>query len=187
MIYFFTPYSLQLKLLDAIDQYMQLLQPDDWAVIMDGDIMFLHPDFGHQIERHIMAHPHTGLFTSYASRCHYRTQVPEGVDMENDSIRYHKRIANIRKSIFYGESRQIERKIAGHLMVIQKRTWDRIRAIVLETASGKHILGVDTKISKAVMTIGLKILLMEDVYVLHYCRLEEGFDYKNHIEPCTIE
>jgi hypothetical protein len=53
MIYFFTPYSFNFKLLDAITGCMNLLQPDDWAVIMDGDTMFLQPDFGHQIQRHI--------------------------------------------------------------------------------------------------------------------------------------
>jgi len=66
---------------------MDLLNPDDWAVIMDGDTMFLQPDFGHQIQQHIENHPEAGLFTCFASRCHYSIQVPPGVDMENDSIR----------------------------------------------------------------------------------------------------
>ncbi|TSA37661.1 MAG: hypothetical protein D4R64_05565 [Porphyromonadaceae bacterium] len=78
MIYFFTPYSFELKLLDAIAAYMELLQMEDWAVILDGDTAFLNPDFGHQIKTHIENHPTAGLFTSYASRCHYRVQVPRG-------------------------------------------------------------------------------------------------------------
>ncbi|TSA38806.1 MAG: hypothetical protein D4R64_01700 [Porphyromonadaceae bacterium] len=68
MIYFFTPYSFNFKLLDAIAECIDLLNPDDWAVIMDGDTMFLQVDFGHQVKRHIEAHPEAGLFTCFASQ-----------------------------------------------------------------------------------------------------------------------
>jgi len=184
MIYFFTPYSFNFKLLDAIADCMELLQPDDWAVIMDGDTMFLHPDFGHQIQQHIENHPEAGLFTCFASRCHYSIQRIVGVDPFNDSILYHKEVAD-GTSAFVGESVEIHRKIAGHLMVIRKSTWDQILPILIKKASGKHILGVDTKISKTILEIGMDIRLMKDVYVLHYCRLAEGFDYTKHLEPCT--
>jgi len=181
MIYFFTPYSFNLKLLDAIASCMNLLQPDDWAVLLDGDTMFLQPDFGHRIDKHIETHPEAGLFTCYASRCHYSIQVPPGVDMENDSIRYHKLVANSLAANKAGQFIEINRRIAGHLMVIRKSTWSRILPTIQRTARDQKVLGVDTKISKAVLATGLKILLMEDIYVLHYCRLAEGFDYTNHL------
>jgi hypothetical protein len=181
MIYFFTPYSLELKLLEAIASYMALLQPDDWAVIMDGDTMFLTPNFGTLIENHIKASPDTGLFTSYASRCHYRIQVPAKVDMENESIRYHKIIGDFFADTRKGKTLEINRKIAGHLMAFRKSTWDRILPIVAVTAVDKQVLGVDTKISKAILSKGLKILLMEDIYLLHYCRLIEGFNNTKHL------
>lgn len=184
MIYFFTPYSFNFKLLEAIDGCVRLLNPDDWAVIMDGDTMFLQPDFGHQIQRHIESHPEAGLFTCFASRCHYSIQVPAGVDMNKDSIRYHKLIASLQQDLHAGEIVEINRRIAGHLMVIRKSTWDKILPVVRATASDKHILGVDTKICKAVLKVGMRILLMQDIYILHYCRLAEGFDYTKHLEPC---
>ena len=133
MIYFFTPYSFNLKLLDAIVQCMDLLKPVDWAVIMDGDTMFLQPDFGHQIQCHIESHPEAGLFTCLASRCHYSIQVPPGVDMNNDSVRYHKLIASLQQDLHPGETAEINRRIAGHLMVIKKSTWDKI--LPMETSS----------------------------------------------------
>ena len=74
MIYFFTPYSFNFKLLDAIAGCMELLKPDDWAVIMDGDTMFLQPDFGHQIQRHSENHPESGLFT-YRASCQQELQM----------------------------------------------------------------------------------------------------------------
>ncbi|TSA34507.1 MAG: hypothetical protein D4R64_11755 [Porphyromonadaceae bacterium] len=183
MIYFFTPYSFDFKLLDAIAICMDLLNPNDWAVIMDGDTMFLQPDFGYKIHRHIEAHPEAGLFTCYASRCHYSIQVPAGVDMNKDSIRYHKLIASLQQNLHPGETMEISRRIAGHLMVIKKSTWDKILPLVRVTASEKQILGVDTKICNAILKSGMKILLMKDIYILHYCRLAEGFEYTKHLEP----
>ncbi|MFA5816202.1 MAG: hypothetical protein WC865_11330 [Bacteroidales bacterium] len=187
MIYFFTPYSFNFKLLDAIFGCMELLKPNDWAVIMDGDTMFLQPNFGHQIQQHIENHPEAGLFTCFASRCHYSIQVPAGVDMNNDSIRYHKLIASLQQDIHAGETAEINRRIAGHVMVIKKSTWDKILPMVRVTASEKRILGVDTKICNAILKSGMKILLMKDIYILHYCRLAEGFEYTKHLEPCTKE
>jgi len=72
-------------------------------------------------------------------------------------------------------------------MVIRKSIWDKILPLVRVTASEKRILGVDTKISNAILKTGLEIRLMRDIYLLHYYRLGEGFDYTKHIEPCTKE
>jgi GT2 family glycosyltransferase len=181
MIYFFTPYSYEIKLLDAIAGFMNLLLSDDWAVHLDGDTLFLQPDFGNQIQQHIISHPEAGLFTCYASRCHYSFQVPQGVDMENDSIGYHKLIASYFADTKAGQVKEIKRRIAGHLMVIRKSTWTRLLPDIVLSAAGKKILGVDTKISKAVLAAGLKILLMENIYLLHYCWLKEGFEYTKHL------
>ena len=99
---------------------MNLQQPDDLAVTMDGDTMFQQPDFGHWIQQHIGAHPEAGLFTCYASRCHYSIQELTGVDTDKDSIRYHKLVASLLQDLCAGETAEINRRIAGHLMVIKK-------------------------------------------------------------------
>ena len=184
MIWFFTPYAHDKKFLAAIDLYFNLVaNPNDWVVIMDGDTAFLRPDFGDVINRYTKQFPDTGLFTCMASRCHYGIQVPDGVDMENDSIRYHRTIADIQSTMDHGKTDIIERKIAGHLMVIRKSTWTRIRTEVYRTASSKYILGVDTKISNAILAAGLKIRLIRELYIFHYLRLAEGFDNDNHLKP----
>jgi hypothetical protein len=105
--------------------------------------------------------------------------------MENCGILYHKTRAEFQATEHRMEVEEVNRRIAGHLMVIRKSTWDRIYPIVRVKAADKNILGVDTKISNALLQLGLKIFLMKDVYVLHYCRLAEGFEYTKHISPCT--
>jgi hypothetical protein len=182
MLFFFTPYSFEKNLFEAIDTYMQLLPDDqDWAVLMDGDTAFLRSDFGHQIQRYIDKYPDTGLFTCYASRCHYQIQTRRGTDMNSDSILYHRQQA---ESIFRsldGHVKEIDRRIAGHLMVIKKETWLLIRDEVKRTTMDKNILGVDTKISYAILNHHLKIRLMRGLYIFHYLRLMEGFNATKHL------
>jgi GT2 family glycosyltransferase len=183
MIWFFTPYDNTQRLYLAIDRYFELIDnPDDWVVLMDGDTAFLKPDFGNTIKRYTEKYPDTGMFTCYASRCHYRIQVPAATNMESDSLLYHKTIADQCAEKSRNKIIEINRKIAGHLMVIRKGTWTRIRAEVYDKTINKYILGVDTKISYAILEAGLTIRLMQEMYLLHYCRLAEGFDYHEHIK-----
>lgn len=162
---------------------MQLL-PDnkDWAVLMDGDTAFLRSDFGHQIQRYIDKFADTGLFTCYASRCHYKIQTRRGTDINSDSILYHRRQAETMFNTLDGQVKEIDRRIAGHLMVIRKGTWLKIRKEVKLNTMDKHILGVDTKISNAILRNGLKIRLMRGLYIFHYLRLMEGLNSTKHLK-----
>ncbi len=184
MIWFFTPYAHDKKLLDAIDRCFNLVpNPNDWVVLMDGDTAFLRSDFGHVIKRYTDSFPETGLFTCYASRCHYQSQVPAGTNMDCDSILYHRQMANYQAENFKGQVLDLNCRIAGHLMVIRKSTWLRLRGDVYSKAINKFILGVDTKISYAIFDAGLTIRLMRELYIFHYLRLAEGFDYDKHLKP----
>lgn len=184
MIWFFTPYSFEKKLFEAYDRYMQLIEnPDDWVCFTDGDTAFLLPDFGHQIKTYTEKYPDTGLFTCYASRCHYSAQVRKSTDMENPDILYHRNQAENIYNELHGQVKDIDRRIAGHLLVIQKKTWELIKPEVAKkvTSQQKQILGVDTKISNAILKAGLKIRLMRGMYIFHYLRLKEGFDSNIHL------
>lgn len=184
MIWFFTPYAHDKKFLDAIDRYFNLIaNPNDWVVIMDGDTAFLRSDFGDVIKRYTDQYPDTGLFTCYASRCHYQCQVPEAGAMGNDSILFHKAISDYQSDYFKGKVKEMDRRIAGHLMAIKKSTWTLIRGQVFKKAAEKYILGVDTKICNAILDAGLIIRLMRELYIFHYLRMAEGFDYDKHLKP----
>lgn len=181
MLRFAIPYSFKKKLLEAIDYEMSLARPGDWVCFVDGDTMFLQPDFGHQVHDYITRYPDTGLFTCYASRCHYACQVPDKELVEVDSVKLHHAMATKCRTM-QGQVELLNRRIAGHLMVIKKETWMRIRQMVMLTARGKSILGIDTKISNAVLQANMKIRLMKGIYILHYLRMEEGLNYTKHLE-----
>lgn len=182
MIYYFTPYSLEKKLLQAIDHYFTLIKDEDWACFMDGDTAFLRSDWGHRIQEYIEMYPDTGMFTCYASRCHYAAQTRKGTDIQSDSIIYHKKQADKIHQELEGLIKVVDRKIAGHLFIIKKSTWKLIRDQVFKSAAKKQILGVDTKISNAILSRGMKIRLMRGIYIFHYMRLKEGAGYKEHLQ-----
>lgn len=170
---------------EAFDAYMNLIQdPDHWVCFTDGDTAFLLPDFGHQIKSYVETYPDTGLFTCYASRCHYQTQVRKGTEMDNPSILYHHQQAQKAFIELDGKVKEINRRITGHLMVIQKKTWNLIRPEVAQMVQqqNKQILGVDTKISNAILKAGLKIRLMRGMYIFHYLRMAEGFEHDKHLQ-----
>lgn len=183
MLYFFTPYSFDKKLFEAFDYYMSLVSDSDWVCFLDGDTAFLVPGWGHQINEYIKKYPDTGLFTCYASRCHYSIQTRKGTNPENPDILYHQKIAATLKATHHLRVKEINRRIAGHLMVIKKSTWNQIREEVKNKVhhQSKRILGVDTKISNALIKHGYKIRLMQGLYIFHYLRMKEGYGDSSHL------
>lgn len=176
MIWFFTPYSFEKKMFEAWDQYMNLVpNPDDWVCMMDGDVLFLISDFGHQMQEYINKYPDTGLFTCYASRTSRTKLRWPGANMENPSVVYHAGKAEQLHKAYHGVVIDLEKLNAlGYLMLIKKSTWLLIRDKVAENTAEKNILGVDTRISNAIRDAGLKQYLMKGMYVMHYYRMKNG-------------
>lgn len=181
MIYFFTPYSFDKKLFEAYDSYMNLVSdPNDWICIMDGDVLFLISDFGHQMQTYIDKYPDAGLFTCYTSRTSRPKLRWPGADMENPSMIYHRTKAEQLHAAYHGQVEDLKDLNAlGYLMLFKKSTWLLIRDQVKEWTLDKNILGVDTRISKAIREAGFKSYLMRGMYVLHYYRMKDGVNDKS--------
>jgi hypothetical protein len=185
-IHYFNPFSIEKDFLKELDYYMSLVPlSHDWACFRDGDTMFVRGDYGNCIWEYVTRYPETGLFTCFASRCHYKIQVPDSTDMENPSISYHRNIADqLHEKFQLGQQADsINRRIAGHMLMLRKSTWLKIRPAVfgLVRLKNKKILGVDTQISKAVLQAGMDIKLMKGIYLVHYLRFNEGIGNHNHL------
>jgi hypothetical protein len=182
MIYFFTPCSFEKKLFEAYDSYINLVPKDnDWACFLDGDTLFFENNFGHQIQEYIDKFPETGIFTSYVSRSAYHFMVPKDTIQDSDSIIYHRKRSQEIYAKLHGQVKEINNHISGHLVCIKKSTWLLIRSELLKVCDGANLLGVDTQISKLILSRGLKIRLMRGIYLFHYYRLVEGKGYKQHL------
>lgn len=184
MIWFFTPYATDKKYFNAIDAYIQTItDPNDWACIKDGDTMYMYSDFGHKLQEYINRYPDTGLFTCVTNRCHYECQMVNEDLMDVNSIIIHHRVA---QSVFKENGYQVKevnRRVAGHLLMIKKSTWMAIRIEVqrMVKLQQKNILGVDTKISNAILAKGLKIRIMKGFYILHFLRMDKEIRDTKHL------
>lgn len=177
MIFYCIPYSTNGRLFQAYNEYASLVKdPNDYICFLDGDTMFLVKHWGHVIERYVKEYPDAGLYTCYASRCSYRAQIPKHGDNTNPNLNFHIGVAKLlnRKHSLKLGVKYLNRRIAGHLMMIKKSTWDEIKADVAKEVEDrdKRILGVDTIISRAILKRDKKILVMRAVYLLHLFRLD---------------
>jgi len=182
MIYYFTPYSTIRDYFTVIDMHMRLLKENDWACIRDGDTMFLN-NYGSIIREYINKYPDTGLFTCYANRCHYACQRYRNSLMHIQDVVYHKKVADRIYNQHKLEVIEINRKVAGHLLLIRKSTWVSIRGEVklILDKKGKKILGVDSEISRAVLRRGMKIRLMRGLYIFHFLRFDRKMTDNSHL------
>lgn len=175
-IYYFTPFALDKNLGAAYNHYMSLLPNDeDWACFVDADVMFLTPDFGKQIHDIVSKYPDTGMFTVLTNRVGTPQQCYNSELSPDPDMRNHRRIAIQLQKDHYDEVEDIYRRISGLVMLVQKKTWQRVQF-------PDGLLGVDFDFSNELHYQGYNILLMKGVYVLHYYRLLEGRCYKKHLE-----
>lgn len=176
-----TPYSFEGKLFKAYDEIFQLVNDSDWVCFMDGDIAFLEmSDFGHVMQEYIDKYPETGMFTCYATRCHYVNQTRRGVNQESDSIDYYAQMTIKTRKELHLSCKNIDRRIAGHLIMMQKSTWNMICEELNHkcVSKNKHILGFDTQLSNTILESGMDIKLMRGVLVFHYLRKLTGKNKK---------
>jgi hypothetical protein len=182
MIWFFTPYSFEKRLFDAWDKYMNLIQDkEDWACMMDGDVAFFRNDFGHHIREYIDKYPGFSLFSCYASRSGTDWMLPKDHQFSSQDIIVHKKLAEKYFVEQHLGITDLNNRVTGHLMVIQKKTWLNIRDEVKRISSDRTLLGVDTIISRQVLATGGKVGLMQGIYVFHYYRHLEGRSNKSHL------
>jgi len=106
----------------------------------------------------------------------------DGNDRSTDII-FHKKVADNHVKTLHLEVKPIEKhqNIAGHVMVMKKSTWLAIRSKVMQRTKHETIEAIDTAIGKTLHEMNLDILLMRGIYVLHYCRLMEGYKYRAHL------
>lgn len=175
MIYYFTPFALNKDLGTAYNHYMSLLPHDnDYACFVDADVMWLTDDFGKQISDILKANPDVGMFTCLTNRVGNKQQCHNKIISSNPNLNYHREIALSLQKEKYDQVKELKRIISGHVMIIQKKIW-------FSNKFQPGMLGVDNKISRLLIDKGYKVLLMEGVYVMHYYRLNEGRDYKDHL------
>lgn len=168
-------YSHDKVLWEAWDDAFALVDQNDWICFKDGDSCWLEmSDFGHVLGEYIAKYPKTGLFTCYASRCHYSWQSLAQYDQCNMDVLYWAHATLQQRKAYHLQVETITaNRIAGHLCMIQKRTWETILPVLMErlVKNPKHILGFDTQMSRSIKDCGFDIKLMKGMLLFHPMRL----------------
>lgn len=171
------PYSFNQSLFEAYNSTFELVNSNDWVCFKDGDACFLEmSDFGGVLSQYIERYPNTGIFTSYASRCHYKYQTIPELDQEQDSIKYWAEQSIKAREKMHLQAVNVKPKIAGHLIMMKKEIWETIKPKLQQKlkANPKHILGFDNWLSRSVLECGYDIKVMRGVLLFHYLRFLTG-------------
>lgn len=172
------PFAEDKNLGKACNEAFEDVEERDWVCLIDHDVLFLTPDAINLMYEYVRSYPDAGIFTCYASRIHPLStdQLLNGRLSENFNIEFHTQLAYNQKR-FGITVTEINHVISGFLMLISRRTWNKIRF----PEHGK-CLGVDNLYSQAVLNEGKKIYRMDSLYVWHSYRLTNGITNKDHLK-----
>jgi hypothetical protein len=163
-IWYSTPYSSNKDIADAYNDFCALVPNDeDWIVLRDADSTMLTPDWGTLIESSLKNNGNEygliGCYTNRLKKTHqlHNRQLSHDHDMTNHykiALDYAKRPATINDN-----GRLL---IAGLFMAFQKKTWKKV--------GGFRGFAFDTNFANDMHKHGLKIGLMNNIYIYHWYR-----------------
>lgn len=161
------PFSRDKNLGKAYNDFMKLLQPEDYAVFLDRDAMFTDTFYANQIED-IIKGSRQALYTCLTNRVNCRQQIAEKVDWWNDDLKYHMRIgkelAEQKRNVVIDVT-GIYPEISGVMMAVSKKWWDKVGGF-----NEGGMLGVDNNYHQRIRNAGGCVYLMKGVYVYHWYR-----------------
>jgi GT2 family glycosyltransferase len=168
MLIAMTPYALDRNLGRAYNDAMALVPEDGWVVFLDHDILLTTRDWYRQIVEAIAFQPAAGAFVAVTNRIDATWQRAVEADPDNHDIGYHTRI---------GLQRQARRTLlditetkgfGGVLFAFSKAAWRAAGGF----ADG--LLCVDHSLHFGLQRAGLRVYLMEHLYVYHRRRAFVG-------------
>jgi len=176
-VWHFTPYSTDRNLGRAYNEYMALIPEGDAACFMDGDAMYLIPDWGHVIENYANTYPNA-ILTCWINRIHElaKGQNAGGPVWVDECLRD----AVIRRELLY-KATPITGSVSGTLLVIPKSIWQLYPFSEVNTyrPGEPNLLGVDNEWTNRIRANGVQVLRMDGMLIYHQYRLLTG--KKDHL------
>lgn len=178
MIYTFIPYIPKedgRQLSKTYNRYMELLpNDDDWACLLDHDVMFTTTDWYHQLGEIVETNKQYSCFVAVTSRIGNSIQRIKNPKREDHNIVIHREIGKrlqLEKcnevtditSILQSNSKYYN--FSGFLMLVQKKAWQKTKF-----KEQNSILGNDSDFHDRLRASGEKIGLMTGVYLYHWYR-----------------
>lgn len=166
-IWYSNPYSTEKNIGKALNEFCALVPEGDWICLQDGDIMYLTPTWGKQIEETVKKWGHRySLMGCLTNRLGRPIQRYNGEFSNNFDIKHHYNIAKEIEDSSWAKVEDIthKKRIAGMFMLFPKSLWNEIKF-----AENKH--NFDDIFSTAVVKRGRRLGLMKGLYVFHSYRI----------------
>lgn len=164
MIYTAMPFSPEMNLGAAYNDFMRLLpSDDDWAVFLDHDAIWTTREWYRQIGDAIRTVPDAGMITAIASRGWQKWQWT-GQQPDNHDMAWHRKVGTARLETKTLLDVTAASGIAGVVMVIQKRKWAQVGGF----PDGMYC--VDHAIHFKMADAGYRVYVHEGLYVYHWRR-----------------
>jgi GT2 family glycosyltransferase len=170
------PYDSGKRLGYAYNQAFRNIPSAEVLCLRDGDTCWLTPDYMIHIDQYHRLYPDAVLtcFTNRVSPLSKPQLLTGSVD-PNPDLRNHLKLAEKQKKDLYKVT-EITRDISGVCMIVPRAVWEKF-----PFDEELLCLGVDTYWNRKIREAGIKILLMQGVYIFHSYRLLNGIHDKKHL------
>jgi glycosyltransferase involved in cell wall biosynthesis len=165
-VFYSNPYSTEKNIGKALNEFCELVPDGSWICLQDGDIAYLTPNWGRQIEDAIRKHgDEFGLIGCVTNRLGRDIQRVGDMNEYHDMLR-HAEIGRQKEKENWAEVEDITDKkyIAGMFMLFPKSVWN-------ECKFEENNIAFDDAFSKSVRRKGYKLGLMKGLYVYHLYRI----------------
>lgn len=163
-VWYSNPYSTEKNIGKALNEFCTNVPDGDWICLQDGDMIYLTPDWGKQIEDVIRQHGSKySLFGATTNRLGRDIQRYKGEFSNNHDMKYHHDLAVKLSKEEWATVKPVQ-KVAGMLMLFPKSLWNRIKFQENDAA-------FDDAFSNAVKSMGKKMAVMKGLYVYHLYRI----------------
>lgn len=160
----FVPFDLEANLGRAYNRAMELLPENAWAVLLDHDAMPTTRQWYRQLAEVIEHRPDVGLVTATTNRIASPWQRAAEADRDNHDMAYHRKIGAARLERRTLLDITVTKGLGGVLMMLSRRSWERAGGFV------DGMLCVDHMMHFAIARAGLRVYMLESLYVYHWRR-----------------
>lgn len=158
MIHTYIPYNLDGNLGKAYNDFMQLVNEEDWVCFLDHDAMFTNREWYNDLQ--LFTEKNYDLITGVTNRIANPEQ-KVNVDVNNHDINYHRKVSVDLRSIYGVDITDPKYLISGVVMLVSKKTWNKVKF-------REGFLGVDNAFHKDLIDNNLKVGIARGLYVYHY-------------------
>lgn len=178
-VHYISPYSTEKNIGKAINDAIITLcgNADDWVCLTDHDVLWLLPESKAQVEN-ILNETQYDLLGCVTNRLAQTYQIlPDTFDIYD--IREHINIAKNRRHKFGNSVTEYKQVLAAFMLCFRISTWHKLGGFK------ENSLQFDSLFSIKVQRMGMKLGLMQGVYVYHLYRTghSQPAQYIEHLKP----